>query len=96
MPSHPHFCCHDPLLDARPAATLDLHGHTRELARAAVTRFVEAPGRSGTVIHVITGKGKRSAGAPVPKTVVRALLKGPLAPYVREFALDDGDGGYGS
>jgi len=94
MPRHPRFSSHDPLLDARPAATLDLHGHTRDSARAAVERFIKTPGRSGRVVHVITGRGKGSAGAPVLKTLVRGLLKSALAPYVREWALDDGDGGY--
>ena len=94
MASHPHFSSHDPLLDTRPAATLDLHGHTQASARAAIEQFLRAPGRSGKVIHIITGKGKGSAGSAVLRTMVRGMLKGTLAVQVRDWALDSGDGGY--
>ncbi len=94
MASHPRFSSHDALLDGRPAATLDLHGYTRDSARAAVEHFLRASGRSGKVVHIITGKGKGSAGGAVLRTMVRGMLKGALAPQVRDWALDSGDGGY--
>jgi len=94
MVSQPRYSSHDPLLDARPAATLDLHGLTRATARVAVERFVRAPGRSGTVVHIITGKGRGSTGGAVLRTMVRGMLKGALAAQVRDWALDAGDGGY--
>jgi DNA-nicking Smr family endonuclease len=92
VPSQPRFSSHDPLLDARPAATLDLHGHTQVSARAAVEHFLR--GRSGKVVLIITGKGKGSAGGAVLRTMVRGMLKGTLAPQVRDWALDAGDGGF--
>jgi DNA-nicking Smr family endonuclease len=90
MSRQPHFSSHDPLLDARPAATLDLHGHTR----AAIEQFMRAPARSGKVIHIITGKGKGSAGGAVLRSMVRGMLKGALAVQVSDWALDAGEGGY--
>ena len=74
--------------------TLDLHGRTEAEARAAVEKLVRSSGAGGKVVHVITGKGKGSRGAPVLKNLVRGMLKGSLAPLVREWDLDDGEGGY--
>lgn len=92
MVRQPSFSSHDPLLDARAAATLDLHGRTEAEARAAVEKVVRAS--SGKLVHIITGKGKGSAGGPVLKTMVRGMLKGSLAPLVKDWSLDAGDGGY--
>jgi len=94
MANQPRFSSHDLLLDARPAATLDLHGLTRDAARAAVEQFIRSSGRSGNVVHVITGKGKGSAGGAVLRTMVRGMLKGDLAIRVKDWALDVGEGGY--
>ena len=55
---------------------------------------MRSSGAGGKVVHVITGKGKGSRGAPVLKNLVRGMLKGSLAPLVREWDLDDGEGGY--
>ena len=92
MPRQPTFSSHDLLLDARPAVTLDLHGRTEAEARAAVDTLVKSS--SGKLVHVITGKGKGSAGGPVLKTMVRGMLKGSLAPMVRDWSLDAGEGGF--
>jgi DNA-nicking Smr family endonuclease len=89
----PRFSSHDALLDARPAATLDLHGFGGDEARAALRTWL-ARQRSGTVVHVITGKGKRSPGRPVLRSVVSGMLKGELAARIADWALDAGDGGY--
>ncbi|MDP3773657.1 MAG: Smr/MutS family protein [Gemmatimonadales bacterium] len=94
MPRQPRYSSHDALLDARPAVTLDLHGRTEAEARAAVEKLVRGSGASGKVVHIITGKGKSSRGSPVLKNLVRGMLKGSLAPLVREWDLDDGEGGY--
>ncbi len=94
MPHQPRYSSHDPLLDARPAVTLDLHGRTEAEARAAVEKLVRGPGASGKVVHIITGKGKNSPGAPVLKNLVRGMLKGSLAPFVADWAPDAGEGGY--
>lgn len=92
MARQPTFSSHDALLDGRAAATLDLHGRTEAEARAAVEKLVKSSG--GKLVHVITGKGKGSPGQPVLKNLVRSMLKGSLAPLVKEWALDAGDGGY--
>lgn len=48
----------------------------------------------GAVVHIITGKGKGSAGAPVLRGLVKSLVKGELSEFVAEWARDDGEGGY--
>ena len=95
-PKHPTFSSHDPLLDAPLAATLDLHGFTSTEASAAVRRMLETwrQRQPGAVVHIITGKGKGSAGAPVLRGLVKTLLKGELREFVVEWARDDGEGGY--
>ena len=92
MARQPTFSSHDPLLDARAAVTLDLHGRTQAEAREAVEKLVKTS--SGKLLCVITGKGKGSAGGPVLKSLVRGMLKGSLAPLVRDWSLDAGEGGY--
>ena len=92
MTRQPAFSSHDPLLDARPNRTLDLHGHTEAAARAAVEKLVKTSG--GKLVHVVTGKGKHSSGGPVLKSLIRGMLRGSLAPLVKDWSLDDGEGGY--
>ena len=92
MARQPVFSSNDALLDGRAAHTLDLHGRTETEARAAVDKLVKAS--SGKLVHVVTGKGKGSAGGPVLKTLVRGMLKGSLAPLVKDWALDAGEGGF--
>lgn len=95
MPS-PRFDPRDPLLDATPHATLDLHGRTAEEARALVRNFLGSLSRRapGAVVHVVTGRGKGSAGRPVLRGAVAALLKGELAPRVADWSRDVDDGGF--
>jgi DNA-nicking Smr family endonuclease len=95
MPANrsPRFSSHDSLLDARVAATLDLHGFAATEARAAVTAFLRRH-RPGDVLHLVTGKGKGSAGKPVLRSLVSGMLKGELRPLVADWALDPGDGGF--
>ena len=92
MARQPRFSSHDALLDGKAGATLDLHGRTETEARAAFEKFVKSS--SGKLVHVITGKGKGSPGQPVLKNLVRSMLKGSLAPLVKDWALDAGEGGY--
>jgi DNA-nicking Smr family endonuclease len=96
MPRHPHFDPHDPLLDAPVAATLDLHGFSATEAAAAVRTFLDTWRRRqpGAVVHLITGKGKRSTHGPVLRGLVKGLLKGELAAGVAEWGSDDSEGGY--
>lgn len=95
-PRHPSFDASDDLLDARPAATLDLHGFTSHEASAAVRSLLETWRRRqpGAVVHIITGKGKGSAGGPVLRGLVKGLLQGELREFVAEWARDEAEGGY--
>jgi DNA-nicking Smr family endonuclease len=92
----PRFDASDPLLDAPVAERLDLHGRTAAEAPALVKGFLAGWARrgSGTVVHIITGKGRGSAGAPVLRGLVGRLLKGELRGLVAEWGLDEADGGY--
>ena len=92
-PRTPRFSSHDPLLDARVAETLDLHGLSATEARPAVRSLLKRH-RSGTVLHVVTGKGRGSAGGPVLRSLVSGMLKGELGPLVADWSLDDSDGGF--
>ncbi|MDP3910324.1 MAG: Smr/MutS family protein [Gemmatimonadales bacterium] len=87
---HPSFDASDDLLDARPVASLDLHGFTASEAPAAVRSFVQSWSRRsrGAVVHIITGKGT------VLRPVVKTLLQGELRSLVAKWGLDDAEGGY--
>ena len=93
---HPAFDARDPLLDARADAELDLHGFGAMEARSAVRGFLESWRRRkpGAVVHIITGRGKGSPGAPVLRGLVKTLLRSELRALVSEWGLDDGEGGY--
>ena len=84
----------DPL-DGTVADTIDLHGLRADEARAAVCAFLQRVQRRqrGTLVHVITGKGRRSATGPVLKTVVRTLLRSGSLP-VGAWGEDVDGGGY--
>jgi DNA-nicking Smr family endonuclease len=84
------------LLSETPSATLDLHGCTREDARRRVRHFLTTHSRisSGSVVHVITGKGRGSEGEAVLLGLVRDLLEGELAHLVGESAGAVGGGGW--
>ena len=91
----PRFDSHDALLDG-PATTLDLHGDTVVAAKARVaqllaTRACTAP---GSRVHIITGKGKGSAGGPKLRPAIAGLLKGECAKYVKDWDRDVDDGGF--
>src|SRR5260370_5351117 len=93
---HPAFDARDPLLDARADGELDLHGFGAIEARSAVRAFLESWRRrkGSAVVHIITGKGKGSAGGPVLRGLVKTLLQVELRGMVSAWALDDGEGGY--
>ncbi len=61
-----------------------------------VRRFIETMARRapGAVVHVITGKGKGSAGRPVLRGAVAALLRGELAPRIADWSRDVDEGGF--
>jgi DNA-nicking Smr family endonuclease len=92
----PRFDPRDPLLDAKLHATLDLHGRTAAEARALARDFLGSLARRapGAVVHIVTGKGRGSAGGPVLRGAVAALLRGELAPRVADWSRDVDDGGF--
>ena len=91
---HPRFDASDALLDAPVAAQLDLHRLTGDEVERVVRGFLESQQRraAGSVVRIITGKGKNSPAGPVLLPRVRGLLRGPLARYVADWRLGD-DGG---
>lgn len=96
MVRSPRFDASDPLLDAPVAERLDLHGHTAASAAALVRGCLASWARRGpgTVVHLITGKGRGSRGAPVLRGLVGRMLQGELRSLVARWALDDDEGGY--
>ena len=93
---HPHFDSSDPLLDGKADGTLDLHGFPAGEVEPALRACLEtwkarAP---GGIVHVITGRGRGSKGAPIIKPLVRRLLKDVPAGTIREWALTHDEGGY--
>lgn len=95
-PRQPRFDSHDTLLDG-PALTLDLHGDTAAAARTRVAQFLAATARAhpGSLVHIITGRGRGSGDAgPKLRPMVAALLKGECAPLVRDWARDVDEGGF--
>ena len=92
---NPRFDASDSLLDARIAATFDLHGMTRAEAEAALRSFLLASARAhaGKVVHVITGKGKGSAKGSVLGPAAVSVLKARGA-VVAEWDKDVDGGGF--
>ena len=84
------------LLSEIAVATLDLHGYTADQARLRVRDFVTTHSRisAGSVVHIITGKGGGSEGAPVLLELVRDMLGEEAADQVDEYAGMLGGGGW--
>lgn len=82
-------------LDGPVEDTLDLHGMTAVEAVAATAAFVlrVRKRRPGALVHVITGRGRGSAGRPVLKPKVRALLRSGELP-VSDWGEDLDGGGF--
>lgn len=85
----------DPL-DGTPDDSLNLHGFTVVEARTRVPAYLQQVRRRspGALVHVITGKGNNSPGAPVLKQLVRSLLRAGLGDQVAAWDLDHDEGGY--
>ena len=92
----PRFDPIDPLHDAAIAEALDLHGYKAHEVAPLLRGFLETWGRrgKGLVVHIITGRGKNSAGAPVLRGKVSSLLKGELKHLVAEWGPDYMEGGF--
>jgi hypothetical protein len=86
----------DPILDQHPVAVLDLHRYPASGVETAVCNFIQTWQKraSGSVVHVVTGKGRRSDGAPVLKPRVRQILETRLQGSVRDWTRDVDDGGF--
>ena len=76
--------------------TIDLHGLRADQSRALVLSMIGSIYRKtpGALVHVITGKGRGSAGALVLKRTIRTLLGSGQVPHVEDWATDLDDGGY--
>jgi hypothetical protein len=95
-PKTPEFGFFGDLLDATPAATLDLHGYTGLEAERRVRDFVATHARisRGQVIHIITGKGRGSRGKAVLPGVVGRALTSDIQRFIDEFDLDLDESGF--
>jgi DNA-nicking Smr family endonuclease len=82
----------DPL-DGPVTAELDLHRMNATQARSAVTGLVQRAPR-GALLHVITGKGRNSPGAPVLRNTIRAMLRSGTMTRVKSWGVDDNEGGF--
>ena len=94
-PQVPRFDAHDRLLDAPVASTLDLHGMTAVEAKARAASFLQTTARTrpGSVVHLITGRGKNSPAGSVLKPAVRTVLRA-AGPAVAEWDEDVDGGGF--
>ena len=84
------------LLVESPAEKLDLHGMNARQAETRVRFFLQrhAATSSGRVVHIITGRGTRSAGEPVLPGLVRKMLQDDQSRVVTEWAGLHGGGGF--
>lgn len=84
------------LLVEMPVETLDLHGMTADRAERRLLLFFERHGETsrGKVVHIITGKGSGSEGAPVLPGLVREVLTYDVDETVSEFGGLPGGGGF--
>lgn len=85
----------DPL-DGRVDETLDLHGFAAVEARTVLAAFLKSAQQRhpGGLLHLITGRGKRSAAGPVLKPLVKAALAATPSTIIKEWGKDDNDGGF--
>jgi DNA-nicking Smr family endonuclease len=93
---HPEFGGFGDLLDAVPAATLDLHGDTALEAERRVKNFVATHARisRGKVVHIVTGRGRGSGGPPVLPSAVRRVLGSEIKRFVEEYDRDLDEAGF--
>ncbi len=85
----------DPL-DGPIDDTLDLHGFRAREVRTHVAAFLASlrMRQPGALVHLITGRGRGSAGGPVLRSTVRTLLRKANADLVEAWGLDDAEGGF--
>ena len=78
-----------------PGRRLDLHGLTRKSAVAQVDQFLESTRGVYRCVAIVHGRGLHSAGKPLIKTDVRALLRSHAGVLAYSDAPRD-DGGSGA
>lgn len=80
----------------RLAATLDLHGFRASEVPLALETFLTSWRRraKGSVVHIITGKGKGSPGRPVLRPRVRRLLAEDYRDRIDWVEQDESAGGF--
>lgn len=75
--------------------TLDLHGHTADEAVRRTEAWLRERQRDGVrTVRVVTGRGTRSAGPPVLRGEIGALLESLRGSLVSYFTLDSGGGAF--
>lgn len=83
--------------DRPPDAVFDLHGQSVSEAAANAERFLRAQARArpGSVVRLITGRGRSGGGAPI-RTRVRGLLRRlkESSSTVRDYILEETEGSY--
>ncbi|HEX2191535.1 MAG TPA: Smr/MutS family protein [Longimicrobiaceae bacterium] len=84
-----------PVLRGDVHPTLDLHGHTADEALRRAESWLRERQRDGVrTVRVVTGRGTRSAGPPVLRGEVGALLDSLRGSLVSYFTLDSGGGAF--
>ena len=83
-------------LEGQVAEELDLHGYTRDQARARVPAYLRDARRRlpGQLVHIITGKGRNSPGQPVLLPTVRKLLEAAPQSQIADWGPDVDGGGF--
>lgn len=78
------------------AAQLDLHGMDARTAERRVASFLQAKARThrGEVVKIVTGKGSRSEGREVMRSLVHELVTDTWAHFVKDWGVETGGGGY--
>jgi DNA-nicking Smr family endonuclease len=83
--------------DRPPDAVFDLHGQSVSEAATNAERFLRAQARArpGSVVRLITGRGRSGGGAPI-RTRVRGLLRRlkESGSTVRDYILEETEGSY--
>jgi DNA-nicking Smr family endonuclease len=83
-------------LEGPIAEVVDLHGFRADEARVRVVAVLTSMHRRnrGELVHIITGKGKRSLGAPVLRSSIKTVLQSELAGMIKAFGTDLDEGGW--
>jgi DNA-nicking Smr family endonuclease len=83
--------------DRSADATFDLHGQAVREAVENAQRFLrtQARVRPGSIVRLITGRGRAGGGAPIRtqvRTLLRTLREGQT--IVRDYVLEDSEGSF--